>query len=94
MFYRLGWWCRTRWPARILLSGNASSAQESHMKRWGIVQLFSGEWIDCLRQRFEDEQEAYLKLRELKREQPNDLLRVVLLDESGNELPYQALRRA
>jgi hypothetical protein len=53
-----------------------------------------GEWIDRTKQRFENEQEAYLKLRELKRDRPNDRLSVALLDENGHELPYQALRQA
>ena len=64
------------------------------MSQWVVVQLVQGEWSDCLKQRFEDEQEAYRKLRDLKRERPKDILRVALFDESGNELPYQALRRA
>ena len=49
----------------------------------------SGIWRDCLGQTFDGWQEAYRKLRELKKEHPSYALRVLLVDERGSELSLQ-----
>jgi len=60
------------------------------MSRWIVAQSVSGIWRDCLGQTFDRWQEAYRKLRELKKEHPSYALRVLLVDENGNELPFQS----
>jgi hypothetical protein len=60
------------------------------MSQWIVAQSVSGIWRDCLGQTFDGWQEAYRKLRELKRQHPSHALRVLLVDENGNELPFQS----
>jgi hypothetical protein len=59
------------------------------MSQWIVAQSVSGIWRDCLGQTFDGWQEAYRKLRELKKEHPSYALRVLLVDERGSELSLQ-----